>query len=213
MQQLPNWGDERNTGWCVFCGGPMETRDHSPSRVFLDEPYPENLPVVPSCYKCNNSFSLDEEYVACLIECAKTGSVEQAMAARPKIARTLARKPLLVSRLEESRIANDDGITWRVEGERVCAVLVKLARGHVAYEENEPQLGEPASISVLPLCAMTASVREDFETPPNTGLWPEVGSAQCTEFLWGQKEIIRGSKSSLGGIAIWWLPVRISSSE
>jgi len=161
----------------------METRDHSPSRVFLDEPYPENLPVVSSCQKCNNSFSLDEEYVACLVECAKTGSVAQAIAARPKIARTLARKPLLVSRLKESRIANDDGITWTAEGERVCAVLVKLARGHVAYEENEPQLGEPASISILPLCAMAASVRDEFESPPNTGLWPEVGSRAMHRIL------------------------------
>ncbi|HJT79163.1 MAG TPA: hypothetical protein VJ739_18345 [Gemmataceae bacterium] len=27
MRQLPDFGDERNKGWCVFCGGPEETRD------------------------------------------------------------------------------------------------------------------------------------------------------------------------------------------
>lgn len=58
--------DKRLTGICVYCGGEPSTRDHVPSKVFLDEPYPENnLPVVPACETCNNSFSLDEE-VCCL---------------------------------------------------------------------------------------------------------------------------------------------------
>src|SRR5580700_2734927 len=86
MQQLANFGDDGNKGWCIFCGGPEETRDHVPSRVFLDQPYPDNLPVVPACHRCNTSFSADEEYLACLIECAKAGSVEEACSARPRIA-------------------------------------------------------------------------------------------------------------------------------
>lgn len=91
MQQLPDFGDERNKRWCVLCGGPMETRDHAPSRIFLDEPYPENLLVLASCLDCNQSFSLDEEYLACLIECARAGSVEKDGSERPKVAKTVAR--------------------------------------------------------------------------------------------------------------------------
>jgi hypothetical protein len=176
MQQFPHFGDERNKGWCVFCGAPMETRDHAPSRVFLDEPYPENLPVVPACHACNQSFSLDEEYLACLVECARTGSVEQARAARPKIAKTLNGKALLETRLVSARHETADQIFWTPEDERVRNVIVKLARGHVAYEQNEPRLGLPAKVSVVPLCAMTPEVREEFEAPPNSGIWPEVGS-------------------------------------
>jgi len=44
MKQLQCYGDSRNKGFCVHCGGPDETRDHVPAKVLLDEPYPENLP-------------------------------------------------------------------------------------------------------------------------------------------------------------------------
>lgn len=60
---------------CSYCGvNYPDTKDHVPSKILLDEPYPENLPVVPCCSKCNSSFSLDEEYVACLLECAIHGT-------------------------------------------------------------------------------------------------------------------------------------------
>jgi hypothetical protein len=185
MQQLPDYGDERNKGWCVFCGGAMETRDHAPSRVLLDEPYPENLPVLACCRDCNHSFSLDEEYLACIIECAKTGSVQQARAARPKVARILERKTSLESRLAAARSETHEGIIWRPEDERVRNVIVKLARAHIAYEQNEPQLDDPASVSIIPLCLMTDEAREVFEASPNTGLWPEVGSRAMHRILVG----------------------------
>ncbi len=176
MQQVPDYSDERNKGWCVFCGGPEETRDHAPSRVFLDEPFPESLPTLPSCLACNSSFSLDEEYLACLIECAKAGSVAAAMISRPKIAATLTRKSALQARLAANRVETPGEVIWKPEDQRVRNVIVKLARAHAAYEQNEPQLDDPASYAVYPLCAMTDEMRKGFETPPDTGLWPEVGS-------------------------------------
>lgn len=69
--------DERLKGSCVYCGGPPETVDHVPSRVFLDDPLPENLPVVEACRECNGGFSLDEEYLACLLECVMTGTTDE----------------------------------------------------------------------------------------------------------------------------------------
>ena len=59
--------DERLTGMCVYCGAQPETRDHVPSKVLLDEPYPPELPVVGACEKCNASFSMDEQYLACFL--------------------------------------------------------------------------------------------------------------------------------------------------
>jgi hypothetical protein len=185
MQQFPDYGDERNKGWCVFCGGPMETRDHAPSRVLLDDPLPENLTVLPACLACNNSFSLDEEYLACLVECARTESVEEAISSRPKIANILTRKPALQSRLAAARVETTEGIIWKPEDERVRNVVLKLARAHVAYEHNEPQLDDPASLSIHPLCTMTVEGREDFETSPDTGIWPEVGSRAMHRVLVG----------------------------
>jgi hypothetical protein len=38
--------DERLTGTCVYCGGQPDTRDHVPSKAFLDDPLPPDLPVV-----------------------------------------------------------------------------------------------------------------------------------------------------------------------
>jgi hypothetical protein len=74
MEQLENFGDERQSAYCVHCAGQTDTRDHVPSRVLLDEPYPPNLPVVPACRDCNEEASADEEYVACLVECTLAGS-------------------------------------------------------------------------------------------------------------------------------------------
>jgi hypothetical protein len=57
MQQLRCYGDDRNKGFCVHCGGPNETVDHVPSKVLLDEPYPANLMAASVCRQCNNDFS------------------------------------------------------------------------------------------------------------------------------------------------------------
>lgn len=65
--------DERHTGMCVYCGSPPDTRDHVPSKVLLDEPYPPELPVVGACEKCSSSFSLDEQYLACFLDCVIHG--------------------------------------------------------------------------------------------------------------------------------------------
>ena len=104
MQQMRNYGDQRQLERCAYCGaGAVETRDHVPSRVLLDEPYPENLPVVPACRSCNESFSGDEEYLACVLEVVVAGEASPEAVARPKIARLLRMKPALKARLDFSR--------------------------------------------------------------------------------------------------------------
>ncbi|QDT00500.1 hypothetical protein HG15A2_38380 [Adhaeretor mobilis] len=59
------FADERMFGFCINCEGLLETRDHVPSKVFLDELCPLNLPVVECGTKCKEGYSLDEEYLAC----------------------------------------------------------------------------------------------------------------------------------------------------
>src|SRR5450759_3414803 len=97
--QLMNFGDERQVAQCAYCGADTPTRDHVPSRVFLDEPYPDQLPVVPACQNCNEGFSIDEEYLACLIECVVAGSTYPGDIRRAKIRRTLQARPALAGRL------------------------------------------------------------------------------------------------------------------
>ena len=171
------FADERFTGICAYCGGNGSTRDHVPSRVLLDEPYPSNLPVVPACSDCNNGFSLDEEYLACLIECAITGSVEPEFVSRSNVKRILQEKPALASLLAASRESDANGnLLWRPDLSRVQHVILKLARGHAAYEYSEPQLFEPASISFMPISLMSGGQLRSFETPSVELLWPEIGS-------------------------------------
>ncbi len=172
MYQFSNLGDERHTFFCVYCGGDTRTRDHVPSKVFLDEPYPTNLPVVPACRSCNEGFSMDEEYVACLVECALTGSVE-----REKIKRILRKKPSLVSVIDQASEKTLWGdVSFKVDIERVKNVILKLGRGHAAYELNEPQINDPSVVSFVPLSLLTEEDRNRFETSPQSSVWPEVGS-------------------------------------
>jgi hypothetical protein len=183
MEQIRNFGDARNQGWCVYCGGSEESREHVPSRVLLDEPYPTDLSVVPACRRCNSGFALDEEYFACLLECVLAGGVEPERFSRLKIARILRNKPELAVRLGKAKQVRDGGVVFNPEPDRVRNVLLKLARGHAAFELNEPQLDEPASIFVEPFENMSPEDRENFECAPETNLWPEVGSRAMQRLL------------------------------
>ena len=175
MKQINNYGDERQVSQCVFCWSETETRDHIPSRVFLDKPYPENLPVVPACNKCNHSFSLDEEYLACLIECAKKGSIDPQFIRRCKIRNILRKKPKLRERLKQAMLSNGDSISFSVEDVRVNNVVLKLAKGHSVYEFNEPKLEPPSSLTYTPIHLLDVKSRERFESPILFEKSPEVG--------------------------------------
>ena len=176
MIQMPAYGDERQLGCCAFCGGDTGTRDHCPSLVLLDEPYPENLPVVPACSICNARFSLDEEYLACLISCVAAGSTEPAKIARRKIGRILFESPALRARLENSRVELPDGVVFNPEHNRVSAVIAKLAQGHALYELHERRPHPPDKIHLSSIALMSDSDRDAFECPSPPGIWPEVGS-------------------------------------
>lgn len=186
MKQLPNYGDKRQVMACVYCGGLTETRDHVPSKVLLDSPFPENLPVVPACARCNQSFSSDEEYLACLLECVLCGSTEPEKIQRSNVRRILQDKPSLRARIQNAIFSDDQGrTTFTVEQERAKNVILKLARGHCAYELNEIQRDEPSSFMMLPLATLSQAQREHFESVPGgpIGVWPEVGSRSFQRLL------------------------------
>ena len=100
MRALGDYSDSRLRMACVYCGGPPESRDHVPSRVLLDDPFPDNLPVVPACLTCNDRFSKDEEYLACLLEVVRVGSTSITPSMRPKIQRIFVERPSLAARVE-----------------------------------------------------------------------------------------------------------------
>jgi hypothetical protein len=78
------FADERFNGVCVHCGSEPSSRDHVPSKVFLDQPFSDDLPVVPACEACNNRMSIDEVYVACLVECVISAEISEPQLGEPK---------------------------------------------------------------------------------------------------------------------------------
>lgn len=184
VRQVEEFSDERQKGFCVHCGGLYETDDHMPSKVFLDRPFPENRPVSPACAKCNEGFSSDEEYLACLLECVLADTADPDRIERANIARKLRDKPGLRKRLEAARRIEDGKALWDVEINRVGKVIVKLARGHVAFEGSEPRLDEPVGVNVLALEEMTQQARQAFEhVADQPKVWPEVGSRAMSRRL------------------------------
>lgn len=185
MKQLPNYGDRRTLAFCAFCGSETGTRDHCPSRVFLDEPYPENLPIVPACFACNSGFSEDEEYFACLLSCVIAGSTDPEAIHREKTKRILKEKPFLRARIEQTRSVLDGTTIFTPECKRVSAIVTKLAQGHALYELNESYAHSPDEVNYLPLALMNSEQRESFETPVSADVWPEVGSRAMQRLLIG----------------------------
>lgn len=176
MRQIQPFSDERQLAQCVYCGGLPSTRDHVPSRVLLDRPFPENLAHVPACEPCNASFSLDEEYLASLVDCVIVGSTHPSAAHRSTVSRILRDRPALRFLIEEARVETRAVVTWEIAPARVENVILKLARGHAAYELSEPQFGVPASVTYLPLGTLSEETRAGFEELPQPTVFPEIGS-------------------------------------
>ena len=190
MEQIRNYGDERQTSFCCYCGRDTGTRDHVPSKVFLDKPYPENLPVVGTCQSCNQGYSLDEEYVACLIECARLGVTDPNSLEREKVRKILRRKPALQSRIEQSKFEDGEEVSFNIEYGRFKQVLSKLVRGHALFELNEPRLDEPDSLQFGVLGTLSEDDRRYFEQPPSTSILPEVGSRAMQRIVVASSKLI-----------------------
>lgn len=174
------------TGMCVFCGAESGTKDHCPSKVLLDEPFPKNLPVVRACETCNHSFCKDEQYLACLVECVICGSADSWAVRRENVKRILRAAPYLASQIHALMVVDaSGGKLWGADMDRVRNVVVKLARGHLDYELSIQELGEPDLVEIAPLLTFDNDQRDFFECPDPApaALWPELGSRAFMRML------------------------------
>ena len=184
VRKVQNLGDNRNKGSCVHSGGPNETRDHAPSIVFLDDPLPPDLPASPSCAACNQGFSNDEAYFACLLECVIVGDAKPALVRREKIAALMRRRPKLTAEMTALKRYEGDRVVFSFDHKRIENVVLKLARCHVAYEMNEPRIDEPELVWFQPLSLMAPEAIDAFENDQNeVAVWPEVGSRAMHRLL------------------------------
>lgn len=210
MDQFRNYSDNRLTQGCIYCGGRADTRDHVPSKCLLEQPYPSNLPVVGCCDSCNQDFSKDEQYFACLLECVLCGSTDPENIQRASVARIMRDSPALKQRIENSRTEVDGQIAFVPETERVCNVILKLARGHAAFELSQQCIGEPDHFWYGPLSSLPQENRDAFDSVHFQYVFGEVGSRNMQRLLVTQMPMqsIDGEQQNVGMIINDWIDVQ-----
>lgn len=211
MDYLNDFADERLINGCVYCvDGLEETRDHVPSRILLKPPYPTNLPVVAACRKCNAGFSLDEEYVAALLECVLAGSTDPLKIRHERVARGLERNSTLRARLESSKREENGRTIFSVEEDRIRNVICKLAKGHAAYELSTPYREAPDFIVWRTIPEMTKDEWEDFDAAHVGGVINEIGSRNMQRLLATQVlfESENGDHISMNLLVNDWIEVQ-----
>jgi len=182
---IEDYSDIRNKAWCIHCNEYLHnvrvTRDHTPSKILLDRPFPDNLAVTSVCEECNHSFSLDEEYFAAFLSAVLSGTTDPDRQVITRIGKTLARNPALRNlldqqKLEQLHLFESADITWLPDIERMRNVILKNARAHLFYENGEPMLDEPEAVSFFPVRGISDQQFEEFFTQNQFQPWCEMGS-------------------------------------
>jgi len=165
---------------CIYCGKPATTREHVPSKAFLYEPFPENLPTMPACFDCNNGYSNDEKYVACFLDVLKN-RIYYDYACQESTAQRLEKDSALKNLLDESIRTSNGKVFFEVDENRLCRILLKLARGHAGFEFDYVNFDD-AEIKIWYdfLFNIPEDVLLEFNRIPESQLFPEVGSRSCT---------------------------------
>jgi hypothetical protein len=65
---------------------------------------------------------------------------------------------------------------FSLENARVRNIVLKLSRGHAAFELHTALTEEPSALAAMPLAALNKTQRENFDHGLSTTIWPEVGS-------------------------------------
>lgn len=159
---------------CVYCGEPANTREHCPSKVFLTKPYPSDLPVVPACERCNNSFSSDELYTKAFVEAYKhhCSYKSKTLFSERKEVKDAQRK------FEECVSSNEIHFD-----DRIARILIKLAICHITYEltagfHTDSWEGIPEDVSYSFRPNMTPEEIDSWDDfiPMNDNILPIIGS-------------------------------------
>ena len=191
MKYIEYYGDDRlrhkvvyekgSYSECIYCGAEAKTREHTPSKVFLVKPYPGDLPIVPACFKCNNSFSRDELFIAILIEKLKINYYGPRYHPSDEIVARLSANAKIVSEIDKGIRSND----LAKFDEPIKNVTIKLAIGHAVYELSEGYCIKDAISRYSFANCMSIEEKEGFEEAfiLNEELWPEVGSRAYERML------------------------------
>ena len=136
----------KGSHFCIYCGEASDTREHVPSKVFLSTPYPNDLPVLPACKKCNNGFSADELYTKVYIDSIKylSGFSEKIL---DENERRIYSHSAFPDAQKDLSLYYDTGII--LVRERIERILTKLAIGHAVYELSTGYFSDSFSVSPI----------------------------------------------------------------
>lgn len=172
---------------CVHCGSRNKiTRDHIPPKCLFSKPYPPNLITVPSCRKCNNSASLDDEYFRLTIVSRwDVGKSPEAQKVADKALRALSRpkaaglRTLILGNVREFFFKNAKGLlepsaSYDVKLNRLDAVASRIVTG-LFWEESGERLPNAYMASAFNDSGMsqmddsqTGIIRSVFESKSRT---------------------------------------------
>lgn len=198
MGYYTSWEKSKNNG-CIYCGNPATTREHVPSKAFLQKPYPDNLPTIPACFACNNGYSEDENYVSCFLDILKSRIYSDYSEQEQTNSRTEKDKKLQNVLQEQIKI-QDGKVFYQLDEQRFDRILLKLARGHAGFEYDYVDF-DNTKIKIWYdfLFNMTENTLKNFESIPESGIVPEVGiRATAAPFI--LQNITTGEATSL---SIW----------
>jgi hypothetical protein len=170
---------------CYICGQDATTIDHVPPKGFFSA-LPGNVIELDACQQCNQSASLDEEYLRTAIAAQGymysavarevwEGAVKRSFVRRPEGLRARLAKDIVTVEV----LTPEGAVTGRlpginVDGSRALRVLKKIARG-IYFEEQAKRLGEDEL-----LLFRDGDVKMDFRL--KTQNWPEVDMGEAFRY-------------------------------
>lgn len=189
MKQFKRLGGDDNLGYfteweknsekgCIYCGNKADTREHTPSKAFLDEPFPENLPTIPACFKCNNGFSNDENYVACYLDLLKS-KVYKNYTIKDKTQIRLDSNPVMKRTISKQICIEDEKVHYTCDENKLVNVLVKLARSHAGYEFDYVDFDGKISVWYEFSFNLNEDEMLDFDTITPINKISDIGSRVC----------------------------------
>jgi hypothetical protein len=188
--------------YCIYCHcESASTRDHIPPRVFLDEPYPSYLDVVPACDLCNKSFSSDELYVSCYLDLFRNFLSDNNIKLRSKTIKALKYDESLLKKLNEQIYVKSDQV-MSFNSSSFNRILEKLSLGHIC-RMHDRVIYDKKSI-IIEYKFLNQMTREDlsvFDETFSVEIAGEIGS-DYVERLYVRTSI-NNSNSSSDIIADW----------
>ncbi len=115
---------------CIYCDREAgDTSDHVPPQLLLRKPYPPNLLTVPSCVRCNNGPSKDEEYFRLIVVGLMCHSTEAEVLFGGPMSRSMDRNSGIEDLMFGSLLPFDTAVALDIAYSRIFRIAEKITRG------------------------------------------------------------------------------------